>query len=208
MSPIPPPGISCRPRKSAGWVWRTILPPQPSARVRFGGYLRACVPRAGEGILVSYPLGRASSFVDRAPSRGADGGRLRDSNPEPPDGASHLIPRWEEWGRAILSLRSGALLSWHTSRVLSHPHNPIIAGRVGSRVDRVCRERQGSAWAPVVSGIAHLARGPDSSCCSRSVPIQVRCVQIDISRSLQLNSFRSFSLCVRCTNTTKPIAKF
>ena len=74
------------------------------------------------------------------------------------DGASHLIPRWEEWGRAILSLRSGALLSWHTSRVLSHPHNPIIAGRVGSRVDRVCRERQGSAWAPVVSGIAHLAR--------------------------------------------------
>ena len=58
----PPPGISCRPRKSAGWVWRTILPPQPSARVRFGGYLRACVPRAGEGILVSYPLGRASSI--------------------------------------------------------------------------------------------------------------------------------------------------
>ena len=147
-------------------------------------------------------------LVDRAPSRGADGGRLRDSNPEPPDGASHLIPRWEEWGRAILSLRSGALLSWHTSGVLSHPHNPIIAGWVGSRVDRVCRERQGSAWAPVVSGIAHLARGPDSSCCSRSVPIQVRCVQIDISRSLQLNSFRSFSLCVRCTNTTKPIAKF
>ena len=38
--------------------------PQPSARARFGGYLRACVPRAGEGFLdlVPYPLGRASSI--------------------------------------------------------------------------------------------------------------------------------------------------
>jgi hypothetical protein len=69
------------------------LSPQPSSRARFGGYLRACVPRDGVGVLAPFPLGRASSIGRHPGERGevALGERSR-GHLEPPPYA--LVPRF------------------------------------------------------------------------------------------------------------------
>ena len=100
------------------------LSPQPSSRARFGGYLRACVPRDGVGVLAPFPLGRASSIGRHPGERGevALGKRSRGHLEPPP---MPLFPGLGgRWG-GFLSLPSRGTLSDGSRRA---PLDPAESG--------------------------------------------------------------------------------
>ena len=101
------------------------LSPQPSSRARFGGYLRACVPRDGVGVLAPFPLGRASSIGRHPGERGevALGKRSR-GHLEPPPYA--LVPRFGgAVGRLPLVTVSRYSIRWLPRRA---PLDPAESG--------------------------------------------------------------------------------